>query len=564
MSGWRFWGGRPRTPSAFAPGTFDYGRWIIRRINERRPEYTATQERGLFALLTLVLDQPVEFFDELAWSVQAQDFANFEWIIVDLGATSTLRLRLKGLHGDPRVKVLRAEAPRGLVQGWRLALDSASYRYALPLEASDRLYPDALRIVATFLQQHNYPPVVYSDEDQLLPDGQPTNPFCKPDWDPLLLYSGGYTTRLAVLDRLLALKTGAFTEDAANGCAIWDACCRFVAQGYEPDHLPEILYSRRVSEPRCGMLHPLKHAGSASHVLRNHLRRQRMAEKLNVRANPLPGQAGSWRLAWQRTSRDTGIPVVCPMGSLAELHKQLNKYSDDGLVAIQSANTQTLTADWADEARAVLAALPDAVCVGGCILDQQQRVISAGEFFGLDGLVASPFRGWDYGDTRGHGRLLCQQTVSAPSRDFFVAEVGFLKDLLESKGLDLSLSLLHAWVGAEARAHGYRVAFTPHLLVRLIGDADELRPSAEETWRFLKAHWQQLLDDPTWSRFLSLQRHRAFALASPAERAAVLSGTLCHLAGILPLEEQLTELANQYPSRMHRPIEKRRSFRHAA
>jgi hypothetical protein len=561
MLRWQFWPRRRRAAPAAADQS-SYANWILQRLRERGAEATAAREPGLFALLTLLDKHRPAFFDELAWSVSAQDFGDFEWIILARGASPELRDRLELIRGDARVRVIHAE-PGDVVLGWRQALEQARGRYVLPVQAEDRLYPDALGVVAGWLQEHNYPPIAYSDEDQLPPEGVPTHPFCKPDWDPLLVYSGGYAAHLAVLDRRLAMQMGAFTDEAAGGCAVWDACCRFIARGHEPAHIPEILYSRRVATPCCGLRAAAEDVEAAYYVVRQHLRRQRLAEKLNVRANPLPGWTGLWRLAWQRTRRDEPIPIVRLTESVDELQANLQSLTAHPFLALQTPQAQVLTADWADEARALLAALPDAVCVSGCVLDGGDHVLSAGEYFGLDGLVASPYQGRAYGAALGHGRALCQQTVGAPSRDFFIVEADFLRDLLKERANELALSLVHAWVGAEARARGFRVAYSPHLIARRLG-AETVRPSVEGTWRFLRVHWQALLDDPSWSRFLNLDSTQEIGVATPARRAAVLQRALAHLAGPAPVAEQLAELATRYPPRPRVDAQKRRSIRPAA
>lgn len=551
----RWWGlGEAR------PRQFDYARWIVRRVGERRPEFQAAAQPGLFSLLTVAANPNPEWFDELAWSVLAQDFPHFEWIIVDVGSHRPIRRKLEELAKDPRVATLQAPG-RSYVAGLRCALEAATQRLVLPLDAEDRLYPDALRVAAAFLQQHNFPAFVYSDEDQLPPDGKPTHPFCKPDWDPLLFFSGSYTARLAILDRQLLLRANAFAEEAADRCAVWDACGRLAGLGLEPAHLPEILYSRRVAAPRPALQAEPGQTGAAYFVSRAHLRRLRLAEKLNLRGNPLLGDAGLWRLAWQPSPRDPAIPTLPLEGTLGELEQRLHRLTGDTLAAFAAPETRLLTADWADEARALFAAQPDVVAVSGSVLDEAGTVRSGGEFFGMDGFLASPSAGRERTDPAGQGRLLCQQTVGAPSPAFFVAEVGFLKDLLAARGQELAMPLLHAWVGAEARAQGYRVAFSPHLVARQAAAAT--LPSAEETWRFLKAHWPLLLDDPAWSRFLSLDAADPFRIAEPAERAAALNRTLSHLAGALPFETQLRVSETHYPSRMSQPLQRSRLRRAA-
>lgn len=523
------------------------------RLRDRYPEYQAAPQSGLFSLLTVVEEPAEAHFDELCWSVGIQDYSQFEWIIVDQCRSPRVKARLGQAAKDSRVKVVPGGTQRGLVAGYRTALQAASQRYLVPVEAEDRLYPDALRVLAAFLQQHNVPAIVYTDEDQLPPSGSPEQPFCKPDWDPLLLHSAGYTTRLAAIDRQLAGKTGAFTDEAVGDAAIWDAHCRLVATGATPVHLPEILCSRRVRQAGPALPAPADQASAGYAVVRHHLRRQRLAERLNVRANPLLGTAGLWRLAWQRGEADLPIHRLVPGHTLQELAWKLQRLTDDSLVAVHEPGVLPLTDDWADEARCLFAALPDAVAVTGAVVDGQGVLVSAGEFLGVNGLVGSPYAGQPRWTLLGHGRLLCQQTVGAPSQHFFVVEVGFLKDLLETRRRELSLSLLHAWLGAEARERGFRVVYTPHLQVEARGGAAPWHASAEEMHRFLARHGRQVADDPAWSRFLGLAGSRVFHIVPSAERAEALRRLFCHLAGTPAWEEFRRWSSREYPPRQPTP-----------
>jgi hypothetical protein len=326
--------------------------------------------------------------------------------------------------------------------------------------------------------------------------------------------------------------------------------------------------------------------GAQFHVLQHHLACLGLDERLTVRANPLYGAPGMWRIARlpdaptpvlhvllrpSVTSDDTrrawhhlgeaGVPQqnVLVLGrDRAALSMTVEALHPGALVALLAPEVTPLTTEWPSEAAALLEAVPEAVAVSGCLVDHEDKVVSAGEVFGLDGVAGSPFRGLAPGDHSGYGMLICQRAVSAVDGRFFIARAGFLKELLADRR-DLGLALLGAWLGAAARYKGRRILYSPHIVARLRADAPPRQPSADEVWRFLHAHWPLVLDDPTYSRFLGLTPADAYKVVPPAARAAVLNRLLAQLVGPSPAQEEWHVDPTRYPLR--RPTVKPRRVR---
>src|SRR5262249_10615474 len=154
---------------------------------------------------TTVYDTPAEYLDELAASVAAQTWRDFEWILLDNGSRApATRAALQRIAADPRVSLLRVDANLGIVGGMRAALERAGGRYVLPVDSDDYLFPDALATTASALQRAGHPAVAYSDEDKIR-DGRHVEPFAKPDWDPVLFRNCCYIAHLCAIDRERAL-----------------------------------------------------------------------------------------------------------------------------------------------------------------------------------------------------------------------------------------------------------------------------------------------------------------------------------------------------------------------
>ena len=228
--------------------TRKYRKWIAGRLLERRLEYPNSIEPGLLSIITPVWDgSPVRFLRELAQSISHQIASReAEWMLLDNGCRETRLLAcLRELGRLPFVTILTSEANLGIVAGLHYCLEKAANSYVLPVDADDKLYPDALKIVSAFIRRSNYPPLLYSDEDKVSA-GAVYQPYCKPDWDPVLLSNSAYIAHLGVADRALALTLGAYTDGATEGSADWDLFMRFANAGHQAVHIPEIVYSWRI------------------------------------------------------------------------------------------------------------------------------------------------------------------------------------------------------------------------------------------------------------------------------------------------------------------------------
>ncbi len=540
-----------------------YRKWISQRVVARGKEYSARVEQGLFSILTPVFDPPPHCLKELAKSILKQDYPAFQWVIVDNGSTDrAVRRILDRLRSDSRVRLVRLPHNEGIVRGTRTALEQASGRYVLPVDHDDRLYPDALRVAASFLQTHGDTALLYSDEDKLA-HGKPANPLFKPDWDPALFLNCCYVTHLSVIDREWALQLGAYTDQRAEGCPDWDLYCRFVRAGHVPRHIPEILYSWRMHARSTAS--PNSYAKPYTldcqrRLLAEHLRQLGLDGRFEIRPNLLYGEPGVWHpvrkpvlpqpihvllLGCRRRESscvltalaETAYPllkveVLDEPGEppLRQLRDALESLSESALVAVHEAGCAAENLDWPWEALGLFELNADVAVVGGRVLDEEGKVLSAGEVFGFSGL------GDRLGDQLGDrlGRLLigspdagrhqsergmpfiCQHAVDAVSPQFFVTRAGFLRGVLDDRGQAISRSFLHAWLGAAARRQGLRVLYSPHIVVRQIGPPAPETYSHQEQLDFLEH--EDLKDARHYSRFLSLRPCRGYRLAAAGER----------------------------------------------
>jgi hypothetical protein len=500
-----------------------YEKWLTRHVAHRAVRYPAGSEPGLFSLLTTVYDTPEGFVDALRTSVMRQTWRDFEWIVLDNGSSQPGTARaLKRLARDPRVRLLRVEHNLGIVGGMRTALEHATRRYVLPVDSDDHLFPDALHCFASVLQRRGYPTLLYSDEDKLQ-GASHTDPFFKPDWDPVLLRNCCYIAHLCAIDRREALRLGLYTDPAAEGCHDWDTFLRFVRAGQAAVHVPEIVYSWRMHHSSTAANTTAKSyvVESQRHVLQKHVAATGAADRLEVVPSPFFPSSPDWWIrrrlvdppamalvvnmsahgaspdavirriagypfAWiwltgaaDRLDRTVmqktreAIPDI-PVDTAAPLRVALDAAARSGVRLVTLVDTTAMPeshqALW--EMAGLKEAFPDAVMIGGRVLDSTRRIRSAAGILGLGSGAASPDRGRHASDVGYFGMALKQRSTSAVSALFSALDPEFLRDcVLPSNPLETAEALMLA-VALQARDGGRRVIYSPFIEAQISGSTE--------------------------------------------------------------------------------------------
>lgn len=603
-------GQQPHTPAPASGQTAPhYPTWIAQRVREREKEYQATRDPGLFSIITSVYDTPAGFLQEMADSVFEQDFP-FQWAICDNGSReSATREILDRIACDSRVALVRLPENAGIMGGTRAAFQIATGKYVLPVDSDDRLYPDALRVMASCLERAGLPLLAYSDEDKMLADSLSCSPFFKPDWDPALFLNCCYIAHLCAVSRTTALALAAYTDDQARGCHDLDTFTRFLADGHRPLHVPEVLYSWRIHSGSTSSLSTRAKTytiGCQRHVLTNYVARLAPPERVEMRTNPLFGHVGMWypcrrqanpvpiqAFVWAEDSPQqlqrclaaligdrpysclditvlgvlgadhlrvidaaakalperTVLGEAAPQGYLEYLRRTVPNLPSGALVATVSDRVAPIKDGWAWEAVGVFDVHADAVACTPRILDTNGLLSNAGEHFGFNGLVGQPDQGRSPQDSGYHGWAFCQRTVGAASSDFHVCRADFLEDALHDIPPSASRHLLGAWLGAVASRTRRRVIYAPLLLTQYAAGCPAApQPSHEEVFEFLARYHDLVTSDRYYPRFLQLKKGRGFDLALPHERAGVLNALLCQLEGPVDFLGNVEVATNAYTS----------------
>ena len=482
-----------------------YEHWLAQRAETRRAEYQARSDvhvPRLFSLITTVFDTPDEYIRVLGQSVFEQRRQDFEWVILDNGSrVQTTRDALTRLAKDPRVRLFRVEQNLGIVGGMRYVLERASHRYVLPVDSDDYLFPDALSTIESVVLEHGYPPLLYSDEDKLR-DRRHTDPFVKPDWDPVLLRNCCYIAHLCAIDRERALSLGVYSDRGAEGCHDWDTFLRFVRAGHEAVHVPEILYSWRMHGASTAADVGSKDyiVRSHRHVLEKHVQLTGMADRLSVMPSPFFPASPDW---WFRRKRINPLPLTLVVWAPSDVvpsdailshlggytpskvivsgpsHIALGQalrlaaQSDGKIVALADARVAIDGDEWLWELSGLFESFPDAAVIGGRLLDSHGRVISAAASFG--DRVDSPDRGRSEHDPGYFGTALKQRSTDVVSG----ALCGFASDVIAITSVDSCTTPDEAsvLVAMEALGRKRRVIFSPFIQGR-IADASLKWPSS--------------------------------------------------------------------------------------
>jgi O-antigen biosynthesis protein len=204
----------------------------------------------LFSIITPVYDAPEQALIDCIESVLNQDYPHFELCLVDDASPSPhiRRILEDAVKSDPRVRVHYRQENGGIVAASNDAIAMAKGEFLVLLDNDDVLEPRALGIVNHRLEMDGEDNIdyVYSDEDKIGEDGNPTQPFLKPDWSPERFRSHMYCCHLSVLRRELVDEVGRF-RPGFDGSQDYDLVLRVTEKARRIEHIAEILYHWRMS-----------------------------------------------------------------------------------------------------------------------------------------------------------------------------------------------------------------------------------------------------------------------------------------------------------------------------
>jgi glycosyltransferase involved in cell wall biosynthesis len=526
--------------------TSDYPQWMQRRLLTRRGMYTCVGEPGLLSFLTTVYNTPTNLLQPAIDSLlRNQTVTQFQWVVLDNGSTDpgVIAHLKQAVAEDPRVVFFRVEENLGIVGGMHLALSRATGEYVLPFDSDDLLYPDAVEILTHQLRAHGFPPAMYSDEDKLQ-NGIRCWPYFKPDWDPVLFLNSCYIAHLGCIQRRLANELGMYTDRQCNGCHDWDSFTRLMLAGQVPVHIPEMLYTWRMhTHSTAGNVRSKNYIyQSQKNLLEQYLTRTGRANEFEIDLSPLFPGTPDWRLrrtaagsmpahsillredqslkSTRRSVEPSLIGTTTLLGIIdgnSDVRLALAQMDDfSGLVLITCDSLKLESDDWRSEVTGLFERFPDAVMIGGRVMDTRDRVVDAGRVPGFGGVFGCPDKGRDRADPGNLAELWKQRSVSGVSTQLCVIQAEFLKDIVVAyPGHKISWRFLGAWASLLAYRQMRRVIFTPFLSGVCDLDPDQ-SVSIEEQSAFATEAGAFLADRRYYSRYFGNHPASAFHPTYPA------------------------------------------------
>ena len=237
--------GRP-VDSAHYDSWFRQQRDAGRDDDRIRRSIDAFTYRPRISLVTPAHNTDPRWLRRLVDSIRAQTYPEWELCLADDGSTrEEMRTLLDGIEQeDPRIKVVRLTANRGISAASNAALTLSTGEFLALVDHDDELAPDALFEIANLLNRQRDADVIYTDEDKLEFDGTHVEPYFKPDWSPEYLRSTMYIGHMTVYRRSLITAVGGFRSEY-DGSQDYDLVLRVTAQTDRVHHIPKILYHWR-------------------------------------------------------------------------------------------------------------------------------------------------------------------------------------------------------------------------------------------------------------------------------------------------------------------------------
>jgi O-antigen biosynthesis protein len=202
------------------------------------------KSRPFFSIVTPAYNTPEDLLHKLLASVRAQWYDNYELIIVDdRSSDQATREALSAVTAD-RVKVVWQKQNGGISEATNAGIREARGDYIVFVDHDDELTPDGLWELALAADASDAD-FIYSDEDKILPTGEFSEPFFKPDWSPDTIMSTMFTCHLSAAKRALVNELGGLRSEY-DGAQDWDFVLRLAERTNRILHIPKVLYHWRV------------------------------------------------------------------------------------------------------------------------------------------------------------------------------------------------------------------------------------------------------------------------------------------------------------------------------
>jgi GT2 family glycosyltransferase len=251
LYGWQGAFNRLRQYGEIPDSNASYASWCERHTPNESAFAAMAAEAGrlahqpLISVIMPVWNTDSRWLDAAVESVRRQVYTRWELCIADDASDVPATLdSLRGLDGDPRIRITRLDRNSGISAASNAALSTATGDFIILLDHDDELTPDALFRMVSLLNEDRAADLIYSDEDKLDLEGRRCDPFFKPDWSPELLLSYMYTCHATMIRRAVVQRAGGF-RIGYEGAQDYDLTLRVARETSRIRHVPHILYHWR-------------------------------------------------------------------------------------------------------------------------------------------------------------------------------------------------------------------------------------------------------------------------------------------------------------------------------
>jgi glycosyltransferase involved in cell wall biosynthesis len=558
----------------------DYAPWCARFEPAAGTAQSARIEalpyRPLISILLPVWNVPVAFLEETLASVLAQEYRNWELVVVDDAATAAGvgDCLARAAQADPRIRVTRRPVNGGIAQATNDALAQARGEYCAFLDHDDRLGADALLCMAEAINAQRDAILFFSDEDKLAEGGARVMPYFKPAWDGEWIRTTNCVLHFMVVRTATLRELGGLTP-GIDGAQDWDLVLRVAeaAGRHRIRHVPFVLYHWRElpgSTAAAAFEKPALVDAQRQVILQSLLRRGETGEpRLTTQG---------WRIEYAMPQPAPLVSIVVPTRDRVDLLRTcvesirtrtnyapyeivivdnesrepaavayLASLARDGtarvvryphpfnyaaqcnlgvreargtLIALVNNDIEVTSPRWLDEL-ASLAARPGTGLVGATLYYPDGTLQHAGVILGLNGVGDRPWIGTPRGYAGPYGRARAVREVSGlitacavVARDRYLAVGGMNESLAVScNDLDLCLRLTRAGLANLVTPHA-ELVHHESASRGLADDPANARLASDEERRFAAQWPRELAADPLYNPNLTL-RGTAYALAWP-------------------------------------------------
>jgi glycosyltransferase involved in cell wall biosynthesis len=272
----------------------------------------------LFSIVTPVYDPPIDVLKQSIESVLAQDFEDWELILVDdFSPTAAVPIVIaQYAQDDARIRLIERDTNGHIVVASNDGVRLAQGEFIALLDHDDLLAPTALSRVASAIADHDDVDYVYTDEDKVGEDGRFYGTFHKPAWSPERLRGQMYTSHLSVLRTSVVREVGGFRE-GFEGSQDHDLVLRVTERARRVVHVPEVLYHWRAVEGSTAVdIGAKPYANDAGlHAVQEHL------DRTGVRATAVAGAESGRYEVRRMLDPEVRVSLVIPtMGQSAFVH----------------------------------------------------------------------------------------------------------------------------------------------------------------------------------------------------------------------------------------------------